>query len=171
VQTHRKIEPYQQLRYGSNVPFRHGPVDVVKYSATPCPNNPAHPLQRSNPNALQDELRRHLNEDGTMASFDFGLQFLHTDRMRYWDKPQDAEFRTENTSVEWHEAQTPFHTVARLTLVPKSRFPPELADAIYFDVTGNTTPDSPPVGSINRARQQNEVASRRARMHPDSKAS
>jgi hypothetical protein len=114
---------------------------------------------------------RHLNEDGTMASFDFGLQFLDTDRMRYWSKPQDAQFWTENARVEWHEVQAPFHTVARLTLVPKSHFPPELADAVYFDVTGNTTPDSPPVGSINRARQQGEVASRRARMHPDSKAS
>src|SRR5271163_2827296 len=25
VQAHQKIKPYQQLRYGSNVPFRHGP--------------------------------------------------------------------------------------------------------------------------------------------------
>src|SRR6266480_6892781 len=62
-QTHQKIKPYQQLRYWSNVPFRHGPNDVVKYSATPAYNNPAHPLQRSNPNGLRDELMRHLNED------------------------------------------------------------------------------------------------------------
>src|SRR5277367_907772 len=32
-QTHQKIQPYQQLRYGSNVPFRHGSTDVVKFSA------------------------------------------------------------------------------------------------------------------------------------------
>jgi hypothetical protein len=171
IQTHQKIKPYQQLRYGSNVPFRHGSVDVVKYSATPLPTNPAHPLQRSNPNALQDELMRHLNEDGTMASFDFGLQFLDAERMRYWGKPQDANFWAENASVAWHEAQAPFHAVARLTLVPKSHFPPELADATYFDVTGHTTSDSAPVGSINRARQQSEVASRKARMHAHSKAS
>ena len=25
VQSHQTIKPYQQLRYGSNVPFRHGP--------------------------------------------------------------------------------------------------------------------------------------------------
>ena len=36
-QLHQKIKPYQQLRYGSDVPFRHGPIDVVKYSATPYP--------------------------------------------------------------------------------------------------------------------------------------
>jgi hypothetical protein len=60
VQSHQTIRPYQQLRYGSNVPFRHGPLDVVKYSATPSPTNPARPLQKSNPNGLQDELIRHV---------------------------------------------------------------------------------------------------------------
>src|SRR5437899_4876757 len=39
VQSHQAIKPYQQLRYGSNVPFRHGPVDVVKYLATPSSGN------------------------------------------------------------------------------------------------------------------------------------
>ena len=48
VQAHQKIIPYQQLRYGSNVPFRHGPIDVVKYSASPLSDNSARPLQRGN---------------------------------------------------------------------------------------------------------------------------
>ena len=81
LQTHQKIKPYQQLRYWSNVPFRHGPIDVVKQSATPFPDNPARPLQRSNPNAMQEELIRHLTEDRRMSGFDFGLQFLEADRM------------------------------------------------------------------------------------------
>ncbi len=51
LQARQTIKPYQQLRYWSNVPFRHGPIDVVKQSATPSPDNPARPLQRSNPNA------------------------------------------------------------------------------------------------------------------------
>jgi hypothetical protein len=83
-QSHQKIKPYQLLRYWSTVPFRHGPVDVVKYSATPSPDNSARPLQRSNPRGLQDELIRHLKEDGRMSCFDFGVQFLDTDRMTYW---------------------------------------------------------------------------------------
>jgi hypothetical protein len=37
--------------------------------------------------------------------------------------------------------------------------------ATYIDVTGNSTPDSTPLGSINRARWPAEVASRKARMH------
>ncbi|MGO9931169.1 MAG: hypothetical protein ACLPV8_05085 [Steroidobacteraceae bacterium] len=164
VQSHQKIKPYQQLRYGSNTPFRHGPIDAVKYSATPHAGNPAHALRRSNPNALQDELIRHLGEDSQMSGFDFGLQFLDAERMTYWGKRRDANFWTENASVDWSETQAPFHTVARLSLLPKSLLAQDAADAVSFDVTGNAAPDSAPIGSINRARQQGEVASRKARM-------
>ncbi len=163
-QLHQKIKPYQQLRYESNVPFRYGPVDVVKHSATPSPDNPASPLQRRNPNGLQDELIRHIQEDSKMSSFDFGVQFLDTARMTYWGKHRDTNFWIENASVLWKEAEAPFHTVARLTLLAKSQLQPDVAEATYIDVTGNSTPDSTPLGSINRARWPAEVASRRARM-------
>jgi hypothetical protein len=164
VQAHQKIKAYQLLRYGSNTPFRHGPTEAVKFSATPRPENSAHALGRANPNALQDELVRHLNEDGRMSGFDFGLQFLDPGRMTYWGKRHDASFFTENASIDWNETQAPFHTVARLTLLPKSQLAPKDADAISFDVTGNASPDSAPVGSINRARQHGEVASKNARL-------
>jgi hypothetical protein len=62
VQSHQTIKAYQQLRYWRNVPFCHGPIDVVEYSATPSQTNSANPLQKSNPKALQDELIRHLTE-------------------------------------------------------------------------------------------------------------
>jgi hypothetical protein len=163
-QIHQTIKPYQQLRYGSNVPFRHGPVDVVKFAATPSPDNPADVLQRNNPNGLQDELIRHVQEDTKMSSFDFGVQFLDPDKMTYWGKRRDANFWIENASVEWNEVEAPFHTVARLTLLPKSALQADAAEAVHFDVTGNSTPDSTPVGSINRARQPAEVASRKARL-------
>jgi hypothetical protein len=164
VQSRQKIQPYQQLRYWSNVPFRHGPTEVVMQSAIPSPDNPASPLQRSNPNGLKDELVRHLNEDSKMSSFDFALQFLDTNTMTYWGKRYAANFWIENASVKWNEAEAPFHKVARLTLVPKSQLDPAAAEAVYFDVTGHATPDSTPVGSINRARCHGEVASRNARM-------
>jgi hypothetical protein len=163
LQVHQPIKAYQQLRYWSNVPFRHGAADVVKYSATPRPGNPARALPRNNPNALRDELVRHLNEDAQMSSFDFALQFLDAARMTYWGKHRDAAFWIENASVEWNEMQAPFHTVARLTLLPKSQLPADVGEAVYFDVTGNSTPDSTPLGSINRARWPAEVASRKAR--------
>jgi len=164
VQSHQKIRPYQQLRYWSNVPFRHGPDEVVMQSATASPDNPAQPLQRSNPNGLKDELVRHLNEDSKMSSFDFALQFLDANKMTYWGTRYGAAFWIENASVKWNEDQAPFHKVGRLTLLPKSQLDPEPAEATYFDVTGHATPDSTPVGSINRARWYGEVASRKARL-------
>jgi hypothetical protein len=163
-QFHQAIKPYQQLRYGSNVPFCHGPIDVVKYSATPFPDNPASPLQRKNSNGLQNELIRHVEEDSKMSSFDFGVQFLDTRRMTYWGKRRDADFWIENASIEWNEVEAPFHTVGRLTLLAKSHLQQEADDSTYIDVTGNSTPDSRPLGSINRARWHAEVASRKARM-------
>lgn len=102
-----------------------------------------------------------------MSSFNFGLQFLDADRMTYWGKRQDANFWIENASVEWNEAEAPFHTVARLTLLPKSQLRLDAGEAIYFDVTGNSTPDSTPLGSVNRARWPAEVASRKARLRTD----
>jgi hypothetical protein len=169
-QMRQPIRPYQQLRYWSDVPFRHGPTDVVKYCATPSVANPGQALRKDNPNALQDELVRHLAEDAEISCFDFGLQFLDAERMTYWGRRRDGSFWIENASIEWNETQAPFHTVARLTLVPKSRLAAEASEAVYFDVTGNSTPDSTPLGSINRARWPAEVASRKARMRADSQS-
>jgi len=168
LQARQTIKPYQQLRYWSTVPFRHGSIDVVKHSATPRAGNPARPLQRSNPMGLHDELIRHLDEDSKMSGFDFGLQFLDADKMTYWGRRRDANFWIENASIEWNEAEAPFHTVGRLTLLPKSQLRPDASEATYFDVRGNSTSDSMPVGSINRARWPAEVASRKARMRADS---
>src|SRR5450432_67080 len=163
LQANQKIKPYQQLRYWSTVPFRHGPNDIVKFSAIPSPDNPGRPLQKSNPKGLQDELARHIKEDSQLSWFDFAVQFLEASKMTYWGKTHDANFWIENASVEWSEAAAPFHRVARLSLIENSQLSAEASEAVYFDVTGNSTPDSRPVGSINRARCPAEVASRRAR--------
>ena len=163
-QYNQPIKPYQQTRYWSNVPFRHGAAEVAKYSAMPSPDNLSRPLQKKNPNGLQDELIRHVEEDGRMSSFNFGIQLLDTQRMTYWGKRQDANFWIENASIEWKEAEAPFHVIARLTLLPKSHLGPDAAEATYIDVSGNSTPDRAPLGSINRARGSAEGASRKARM-------
>jgi hypothetical protein len=168
LQMSQKIRPYQQLRYWSNVPFRHGPVDVVQYSAIPSPGNLARPLQKSNPKGLQDELVRHLNEDGRMSSFDFAVQLLDTEKMTYWGKRYDANFWIENASVKWKETEAPFHVVGRLTLLAQSQIRPDAGETVYFDVTGHSTPDSTPIGSINRARCFGEAASREARLRANS---
>jgi hypothetical protein len=163
MQEHQALKPYQQQRYWSTVPFRHGPTDVIKYSATPCGGNPANPLT-TDPNALQDELLRHVDSDRTMSCFDFGLQFLDVERMTYWGRRRDATFWIENASVEWKESESPFHTVGRLTLTPKSLLAPSACETWHIDVTENSTPDTIPLGSINRARWPAEAASRKARL-------
>jgi len=163
-QRRQPVRPYQQLRYWSAAPFRHGPEDVVKYSAWLAATNPARTLEKRNPNALRDELIRHLNEDATMSSFDFGLQFLDTDKMTYQGKRRDADFWIENAAVEWPEAQAPFHTVARLTLLPKSQLCAEACEAEYIDVSSNSMADSAPVGGLNRVRWHAVAASRNARL-------
>lgn len=163
LQSKPPSKAYQQLRYWSTVPFRHGAEDVVKQCATPSAANTARPLQPRDPDALRDELLRHIEDDSTMSSFAIGLQFLDTATMTYAGKHRDASFWIENASIEWNEQQAPFHTVARLKLLPKSQLSPQESAATYFDVTGNATGDSTPVGSINRARWRAEVASRQAR--------
>ena len=102
-----------------------------------------------------------------MSSFEFGVQFLDPNRMTYWGKRRDTAFWTENASLKWKEAEAPFHTVGRLTLLANSQLLKEAGAATYFDVTGNSLPDSAPVGSINRARRAGEVASRKSRMSAD----
>lgn len=156
------VRPYQSMRYWSTTPFEHGDRDVIKYSAIPSPDNPAAALGHG-PDALQHELVRHLNEDAEMASFDIALQLLDTARMTWQGQPRDAAFWVENASAEWSEAEAPFHTVARLRLIPKSHLAADSCAAQYIDVTEHAAPGARPLGSINRARWTAESASRNAR--------
>ena len=162
-QQRRPVQPYQQTRYWSTVPFLHGPADAVKYSAIPCPQNAARAVGNG-ADALADELRRHLSEDPETSAFDFALQFLDPDRMTFGGKRQKASFWIENASVEWNEAEAPFHVVGRLTLVPASYLPAAACEASYIDVTEHCTPDRRPLGNLNRARWAAESASRQARL-------
>jgi hypothetical protein len=47
LQSQQPIKAYQQLRYWSNVPFRHAPIDVVQYSATPSQPTQRIPYRRA----------------------------------------------------------------------------------------------------------------------------
>ncbi len=162
VQLHGKIRPYQLVRYWSTVPFRNGPLEAVKFSAIPREGNPAYALQ-DEPDAMRDELIRHLNEDQKMSSFDFAIQLLDTNKMTRWGFRRAASFWVENASVEWKESQSPFHVVARVTLIAKSAM--EIADceSKYIDVTNHSSAASQPLGSINRARWAAEEASHKVR--------
>jgi hypothetical protein len=154
---------YQQQRYWSTTPYQHGDSDAVKYSATPNPTNPSK-FERVGPDCLQDELARHVNEDPRMSEWQFGVQFLDTERMTHRGRRREASFWVENAAVEWREDQAPFHTVARLRFVPKSMLTAEETAEQYIDVTGHSTPETRPLGGINRTRWFAERASRSARL-------
>ena len=154
---------YQNTRYWSTVPYAHGPDEVVKYSALPCASNTARPLNEG-PNALQDELTRSIDGDVPAACFDFALQLLDETRMTRLGMKRSRTYWTENASVEWDEAQAPFHVVGRVTLTPKSVMDADACNQQYIDVTEHATADSKPLGSINRARWSAESASRKARL-------
>jgi len=162
-QQRRPLTSYQQDRYWSNVPFRHGANEAIKYSLIPSPGNPSHPLG-TGPHLLRDELIRHLNEDEQMSSFDFAVQLLDAEHMTYRGRRRSASFWIENASVDWKETEAPFHVIGRLTLVAKSAMTDEELSAMYIDVTENSTPETRPLGSINRARWYAETAGRKARM-------
>ena len=162
-QRQQVVRPYQKLRYWSNVPFRYGSRDIVKYSASPRPANPARPLVIGNPQALRDELLRHLNDDENMSVFDVSVQFLDVGRMRFERTPRDAAFWVENASVEWPEDEAPFHTVATLTLERGGALADDECEGMFIDVNACSLPEHEPVGRLNVARRAAEAASRRAR--------
>jgi hypothetical protein len=85
--------------------------------------------------------------------------------MKYGGTTRDTDFWIENASLAWDVANAPFHTVGMLTLLRNLQLSSEAGEEVDLDVTGNSTPDSRPVGSINRARCPAEVASGKERMH------
>ena len=99
-----------------------------------------------------------------MSSFDFGLQLLDAEAMTFRGQRREPSFWIENASYEWNETESPFHIVGRLTLLPRSPFEPSACAAWYIDVTQHSTPETKPLGSINRARWAAESASRKARL-------
>ncbi len=165
-QKRKTLGPYQSRRYWSNTPFRHGPDEAVKYSATALKHNPTREPEKSY-DMLKDELIRHVTSDQRMSEFEFGIQFLDSDRMRRYLRKHDDIYWVENASYEWHETQAPFHAVGKISLERNGRLTDDECQNFYIDVTEHSTPLSHPLGSLNRARWFAESASRHARLKTD----
>ena len=73
-QQHTALQPYQQTRYWSNVPFLHGEDEAMKYLGGAAFRQ-YRPADGKGQNVLRDELARHLTEDPP-ARFDFAMQLL-----------------------------------------------------------------------------------------------
>jgi len=133
------------IRYWSTTPYRFGDdtSTAVKYSVKSCSTLTTDNPEASHENFLRDSMKSHLSQ--TDACFDFMVQFQND--------PQSMPI--ENASSEWDEEESPFETVARLT-IPSQEFQSESAMARCEEVTFNpwqSLSQHRPLGGINRARR------------------
>ena len=94
------------IRYWSTVPFRLGETgdQVVKYSVTPCSKYTTTKVVDAGENQLRAAIGAHLQQSA--ACFNFGVQ-----------KQTDPKtMPIEDASVIWDEKESPFITVATITL-------------------------------------------------------
>jgi len=94
------------IRYWSTVPFRLGESGglVVKYSVTPCSSYTTTEAVDPGANQLRAAIKAHLQQGE--ARFHFGVQ----------KQTNSATMPIEDASVIWDEEESPFQTVATITI-------------------------------------------------------
>jgi Catalase len=159
--------PFQKKRYWSTVPFALGDDEAVKYSLSPCSDNPSQPLNSSDSNELRNELIRHVDRDKKMSCFEFQVQLLEPGRMTRapFKQQEPAYWWVENAEKEWNEDQAPFYSVGKLTLKAESIVDDAVCETRWISVTKNNNVIHHGLGSINRARDAAESASANVRLN------
>jgi hypothetical protein len=137
------------IRYWSTTPYRLGSNDsqAVKYSVTPCADNPQPPQPASDKDQLRAAITAHLNQ--APACLEFGVQ----------PRTRPAEMPIEDASVIWDEDAAPFHTVATLTIPPQAFDSPEALAAcekISFN-PWQSLPAHQPLGRMNAVRRETYI--------------
>lgn len=134
--------------YFSVSPYKFGEANA-KFRVAPDPDNcPAYTLPKQNqdlPNFLRSALNQQLSTDRVPACF--VLQFQRQDAHEYMP--------IEDTSIEWREQDSPFETVARITLPPQDFDTPALnlqCDNLSFNPWFGIEAHRP-IGGINRLRK------------------
>ncbi|BBP69755.1 hypothetical protein PHLH6_17590 [Pseudomonas sp. Seg1] len=134
--------------YFSVSPYKFGESNA-KFRVTPDPDNcPAYTLPQQNqdlPNFLRSALYQQLSTDRVPACF--LLQIQRQDANKYMP--------IEDTSIEWREQDSPFETVARITVPPQDFDTPQqnldcdnLSFNPWFGIEAHR-----PIGGINRLRK------------------
>jgi len=126
---------------------RHGPSDVVSIRQLRSRTILHVPWKGIIQQGLQDELIRHLNQDAD-EWLRFWSPIPRLCRMTYWGSIRTPTSGLK-TPVSIGRRGNAFATRSRGLLscgIPSFR--PDAAEMTYFDVTGNSTPDSTPLGSI-----------------------
>jgi catalase len=134
--------------YFSVSPYKFGEANA-KFRVMPDPDRcPAYTLPKQNhdlPNFLRSALSQQLSADRVPACF--VLQIQRQDANRYMP--------IEDTSIEWREQDSPFETVARITLPPQDFDSPALnlaCDNLSFNPWFGIEAHRP-IGGINRLRK------------------
>lgn len=137
-------------QYHSLSAYRLGPDQFMKYSAKACDSNVTFDVDKSLPNFLREELKENLADN--KACFDFMVQLQN---------PQ-KHMPIEDTTVKWQPEDSPFITVAKVTIEPQ-HFDNEVQNQFCENLSftpWHATPEIEPVGGINRLRKAvyNEVS-------------
>jgi len=134
--------------YFSVSPYKFGEANA-KFRVAPDPDScPAYTLPKQNhdlPNFLRSALTQQLSTDRIPACF--VLQIQRQDANKYMP--------IEDTSIEWREQDSPFETVARITLPPQDFDTPALnlaCDNLSFNPWFGLEAHRP-IGGINRLRK------------------
>jgi catalase len=134
--------------YFSVSPYKFGEANA-KFRVMPDPEScPAYALPKQNhdlPNFLRSALNQQLSADRVPACF--VLQIQRQDAHKYMP--------IEDTSIEWREEDSPFETVARITLPPQDFDTPALnlqCDNLSFNPWFGIEAHRP-IGGINRLRK------------------
>ncbi|MDZ3825540.1 catalase family protein [Pseudomonas monsensis] len=137
-----------ETTYFSVSPYKFGEANA-KFRVAPDPDScPAYTLPKQNhdlPNFLRSALNKQLSTDRVPACF--VLQIQRQDANKYMP--------IEDTSIEWREQDSPFETVARITLPPQDFDTPALnlaCDNLSFNPWFGIEAHRP-IGGINRLRK------------------
>ena len=137
-----------ETTYFSVSPYKFGEANA-KFRVAPDPDScPAYTLPKQNhdlPNFLRSALNQQLSTDRVPACF--VLQIQRQDANKYMP--------IEDTSIEWREQDSPFETVARITLPPQDFDTPALnlaCDNLSFNPWFGIEAHRP-IGGINRLRK------------------
>jgi catalase len=98
------------IRYWSTVPYRLGKTGgpVIKYSITPCSSHKTTKVVDAGENQLRSAIKAHLQQGE--ACFHFGVQ----------KQIDPGTMPIEDASVIWDEGESPFQTVATITIADQN---------------------------------------------------
>ena len=131
-----------QEQYHSLSAYRLGPNQFMKYSAKACDNNKVIEVDEDKPNFLRTELIDNLKNNS--ACFDFMVQLQNPMK----------NMPVEDTTIKWSEADSPFITVAQVTIEPQTFSTPEqnaFCENLSF-TPWQANKDIEHVGALNRLR-------------------